>query len=506
MRRLKGEDNSFLAWESAVQPQHTVKAVVLDPKKVSEPFDFDRFKEVVQAWAARVEPMQWQLLSPRAGVGRPWWVSRPRLDMNYHVHRTTAAAPGGDEQLAATIGELFEVPLDRDRPAWQIWYVEGLADGKVALVLKIHHAVADGGASVRLLENIYSADPDAPLPAACPAPEDEQRPAATTWLPQVGRVQLTSWGRFPSLLGRTAHVTSVIRARQKSGKPGYAEAFTAPAMPFNDPLTAGRTFAYRRVDVNEIKRVAKAFGVTVNDVFLSLCAGALREYLQSHGKLSDDALTAVVPVSMRPKDTEVEWGNHVARWNVEFATHIADPVERLQAIADGTRTAREVQAERDESLQHDWMEYWPLFWVYSRVLPIAGARVSKRPMFSLIASNMRGPKQLYLGGAPIEQLISTGPLVFPMGLNFTGWSYENEMTICVLACSDHISEAYDIADHLPEMLAELGKLAPGATDETPAAAAETSAAADEIEEPKKRAPANKAAAKKATPKAASGTA
>jgi WS/DGAT/MGAT family acyltransferase len=469
MRRLKGEDNSFLAWESAVQPQHTVKAVVLDPTKVKEPFDFDRFKDVVQAWAARVEPLQWQLLAPRAGVGRPWWVSRPRLDMEYHVQRTTAPAPGGDEQLAATIGELFESPLDRDRPAWQIWYVEGLADGKIALVLKIHHAVADGGASVRLLETIYGNDPNAPLPAPCEAPEDEQRPGAATWFPQVGRVQLTSWGKFPSIIGRTAHVTSVIRARRKAGKPGYAEAFTAPAMKFNEPLSPGRSFAYRRVDMAEVKRVAKAYGVTVNDVFLSICAGALREYLQTQGDLDHETpLTAVVPVSMRPSGEEVEWGNHVARWNVELATQIADPVERLTAIATSTRNAREVQAERDDSLQHDWMEYWPLFWVYSRVLPIAGARATKRPMFSLIASNMRGPKQLYLGGAPIEQLISTGPLVFPMGLNFTGWSYEKDMTICVLACSDHIPQTFDIADHLPAMLAELAARAPAADGEEPA--------------------------------------
>jgi len=480
MRRLKGEDNSFLAWESPVQPQHTVKAVVLDPAKMSEPFDFERFKTVVQAWAAQVEPMQWQLLSPRVGVGRPWWVSRPRLDMDYHVQRTVAPAPGGDEELAATIAELFEVALDRERPAWQIWYVDGLADGKVALVLKIHHAVADGGASVRLLESIYSTDPAAPLPAPCETPDDEQRPAATTWLPQVGRVQMTSWGKFPSIIGRTAHVTSVIRARQKAGKPGYAEAFTAPAMKFNEPLSAGRSFAYRRCDMAEIKRVAKAFGVTVNDVFLSICAGALREYLQTQGDLDHETpLTAVVPVSMRAADTEVEWGNHVARWNVELATQIADPVDRLNAIATSTRNAREVQAERDESLQHDWMEYWPLFWVYSRVLPIAGARVSKRPMFSLIASNMRGPKQLYLGGAPIEQLISTGPLVFPMGLNFTGWSYEGDMTICVLACSDHIPQTYDIANHLPAMLAELSKKVPAAADEKPA------------EKPAKKAPARK---------------
>ncbi len=457
MRRLKGEDNSFLAWESAVQPQHTIKAVVLDPAQMSEPLTVERLKAAVQGWVDQVEPMRWQLLSPRIGFGRPWWISRPQIDIEYHLQRTTAPAPGGDEQLAATIGEIFEVGLDRDRPAWQLWFVEGLADGRVALVLKIHHAVADGTASLRLLETLYRADPKAPLPQPRSTPlPNERRPAPWIWWPLVLRHQIAALARFPSIIARTVAVTGVIRRRQQAGKPGYAEAFAAPAMPFNEPFSASRRFAYRRCDVTEIKRVSKAFGVTINDVFLAICGGALRDYLAENGKLGDESMTAVVPVSMRPAESGAEWGNKVARWNVDLATHIADPVERLRQIASATRTAREVQAERDAWLQHDWMEYWPLFWLYSRVLPILGAKMKRRPMFSLIASNMRGPQNtLYWGSAPIEQLISSGPIVFPMGLNFTGWSYRDEMAICVLTCGDQVPDPYGIADRVPQALDEL---------------------------------------------------
>ncbi|NKZ09469.1 wax ester/triacylglycerol synthase family O-acyltransferase [Mycolicibacterium septicum DSM 44393] len=470
MRRLKGEDNSFLAWESSVQPQHTMKAVVLDPGQMSEPLTFDRLKTAVQGWVDQIEPMQWQLLSPRVGFGRPWWVSRPQIDIEHHLQRTTAPAPGGDEELAATIGEIFEVALDRDRPAWQLWYVEGLADGRVALVLKIHHAVADGTASLRLLETLYSADPQTPLPQPRSTPlPNERRPAPWLWWPLVLRHQIAALARFPSIIARTAAVTGVIRRRQKAGKPGYAEAFAAPAMPFNEPFSASRRFAYRRCDVTEIKRVSKVFGVTINDVFLTICGGALRDYLAENGQLTDESMTAVVPVSMRPDETEAEWGNKVARWNVDLATHIADPVERLAAVASATRTAREVQAERDAWLQHDWMEYWPLFWLYSRVLPILGAKMKRRPMFSLIASNMRGPQNtLYWGGAPIEQLISSGPIVFPMGLNFTGWSYRDEMAICVLTCGDQVPDPYGIADRVPQELAELSARANSAGAGIPA--------------------------------------
>lgn len=194
----------------------------------------------------------------------------------------------------------------------------------------------------------------------------------------------------------------------------------------------------------------------MNDVFLAMCSGALREFLDRHADLPAESLTAVVPVSMRPPGAEQEWGNQVARWNVALSTEIADPIERLHAISAATRTAREVQAERDALLQHDWMEYWPLFWVYSRALPVVAERINKRPTFSLIASNVRGPqRRLYWAGAPIEKLISTGPLVFPMGLNFTGWSYADQMTIGALACGDHVADPWEIADGLPRALAVL---------------------------------------------------
>ena len=457
MRRLEGEDNGFLAWENDAQPQHNIGAVVLDPQRGQVPLTFERVKVAVQGMVDRIEPLQWQLLMPRLPFGRPWWISRPQLDIEYHVKRATAAAPGRDRELAAAISSIFEVGLDRARPMWQLWYVDGLANGRIALVLKIHHAVGDGMAARHLLETMYSADPETPLPVpATPPLPNERRPRPPVWLPLVMRHQLAAIFGFPRIIARTARVTRTIRRRKKAGKPGYAAAFAAPGARFNAPLTSDRRFAYNSCDMQTIKRVAKAFGATVNDVFLACCSGALREYLDRHEELPAESLTAVVPVSLRPPGGEFEWGNHVARWNVALGTDIADPVERLRVIVAATRTAREVQAERDALLQHDWMEYWPLFWFYSRALPIVAERMSHRPIFSLIASDMPGPQQrLYWGGAPIEKLIAVGPVVFPMGLNFTGLSYEDQMTIGVLTCGDHVPDPWQIADGLPKAIAEL---------------------------------------------------
>lgn len=455
MRRLTGEDNSFLAWENAAQPQHTIKVLVLDPSRGHEPLTFDAVRAMVPGLVERVEPLQWQLLMPRLWFGRPWWIARHRIDLDYHVRRLTLAEPGGDRELAAAIDAIFHDRLDHRHPVWQLCYVDGLADGRIALVWKIHHAVADGTASLRILEALCGTD----TAAAVPTP-DERRPPPWTWLPMVTRYQFTALARLPRVVGRTIAVSRVMLRRRRSGRPGYAAAFAAPGARFNAPLSAERRFAFRGCDMAAIKRVAAAFEVTVNDVFLAVCSGALRGYLDRHGELAEESLTAVVPVSMRPPGGD-PWGNKVARWNVALATDVAGPRERLTAIAAATRTAREVQAERDLWLQHDWMEYWPLFWFYSRALPLIGEKTTHRPTFSLIASNMRGPQQLCFAGAPVERLISSGPLVFPMGLNFTGWSYDGQLTIGVLGCGDHGLDPWQIADGLPDALAELAGLASG---------------------------------------------
>ncbi len=152
MRRLSGEDNSFLAWESAVQPQHTIKAVVLDPAQGHETITFNAVRAALPGLVDRVEPLQWQLLSPRFGAGRPWWITRARGDLNYHMKRATAAAPGTDRELGAEIAKLFEEPLDRDRPAWQLWYIDGLADGRPRTLDEIGRTFGISRERVRQIE------------------------------------------------------------------------------------------------------------------------------------------------------------------------------------------------------------------------------------------------------------------------------------------------------------------------------------------------------------------
>jgi diacylglycerol O-acyltransferase / wax synthase len=459
MRRLNSVDNMFLKQENSTQPQHTIKAVVMDPAAAHQPLTFDAVRAAVPALVEKVEPLRWQLLLPRLG-GRPWWIERPQIDLDYHVKHATAESPGGDRELAAQISEIVSVGLDRGRPAWQLWYVDGLADGRIALVMKIHHALADGLASVRLLETIFSTDPAEPLPTAERMLVDEQRPNTAAWLRLIATHEGAAMLRFPRVLVRSAHTIGTIRRRRKAGKPGFAEAFAAPATRFNEPFSVDRQFAYVRCDMGTIKEIKSAFGVTLNDVFLAACSGAIRSYLDRHGELPAESLTTVVPVAIRPPGQEVDWGNQVTIWNVSLATDAADPVDRLERIAANTRAARGVHAERDLWLFGDWMDYWPLFWFYGRGLPLLGARTRRRPTYSMTVSNVPGPKkQLYFAGAPIENIISVGPIIYPYGLNVTGWSYLDTMTIGMQACKQSVADVSEIADGIPHAVAELAALA-----------------------------------------------
>ncbi|BDB45037.1 diacylglycerol O-acyltransferase [Mycobacterium kiyosense] len=458
MRRLTGVDNLFLKQEKSTQPQHTIKAVVLDPAAAQQPLTFEAIRAALPALVERIEPLRWQLL--RSRLGRPWWIERPNIDLDHHVKRVSVPAPGGDRELSAQINEINMGGLDHSRPSWQLWYVDGLVDGRIALVLKLHHTLADGMASLRLLETMLSADPDEPLPGVTRSLTDERRPGAARWYGTLLRHQAAAAARFPNVLARSARTIQTVRARRKAGRPGFAEAFAAPSAPFNAPFTERREFAFVTCDLDQIKTVKTAFGVTVNDVYLAVCSGAVRSYLQRHGELAAESLSAVVPVAIRPRGAEVDWGNQVTTWYTSLATDIADPVRRLHQISANTKAARAVHDERDLWLFGDWMEYWPLFWFYGRALPILGAATKKRPTYSLIASNVPGPRgRLYFGGAPVEKLISVGPIVYPYGLNFTGWSYRDDMTIGMQACSDHIPDIWEIADGIQVALAELCSLA-----------------------------------------------
>ncbi len=456
MRQLSGADDHHVSSETPVQPQHTLKCMVLDPAGTHEPLTFERLR----AWAAetlpQVAPFRWTLAPVPTGLGHPFWLDRPDLDLDYHVRTTRLAAPGGRAELAALLGRMLGTELlDRTKPLWQLWLVEGLEHGRVALVWKLHHSLADGVACVRMFEEVFERDPDArPRPRHDTVPTDPDVRGRRL----LGRSALAvgaATARLPGLVGRSLRADRIGRTRKREGLAGAAKAFESPPTRFNRAFTAHRTCAWAALPMEDLRTVRRAFECTLNDALVAVCSGAIRSYLDRHGELPDASLSASIPVSRRTDDELDSYGNHLTTWYVMLATDCHDPVDRLATIRAATRSARESHTARhSETLVEEWMDY-RLLWRRWIAFGNLAAGMARRPTFNVIVSNVRGPQTLFFDGAPILEIVSLGELTMGLGLNLTGWSYGDTMIVGGVACPEHVPDLWDLTDALPAALAEL---------------------------------------------------
>ena len=389
-------------------------------------------------------------------IAHPYWVDVDRVDMDYHVQHAAVPPPGGPRELADVISMIASVGLDRDRPLWQVWFVEGLAGGHVAYVAKVHHSLADGMSSARLLAEIAADRADTtPMPPTRDL-VGEPIPGRATMFRRGLRDLVRLLLDLPPLLLRTWRWSRALRTRTRAGEPRATKPFAGPHTRFDRPLTPNRLFAYETFELAEIKDVAKAFDARVTDVVVAMASGALRRYLARHGELPDRSLTAAIPVSVRKPEEEREWGNRIASWYVPLATDVDDPVDRMHAIVRGTHAARAELDATDPELQHRWAEYWRLFRLATFAFPRMARPFLHRPSYNVIVSTVPGPpRPLFRHGARLVHVISMGPLVEGMGINFTGWSYAGEMTIAVMSCREHAPDLWDITADLRASLDEL---------------------------------------------------
>jgi diacylglycerol O-acyltransferase / wax synthase len=462
MRQLTGADDHHVSVETPTQPQHTLKCMILDPAGAHEPITFERLRTWAAAVLPHVPPFRWQLAPPPMGLGHPFWFDRPELDIDYHVRATRVAAPGGHEELATVLGQLLgDGLLDRSHPLWQLWLVEGLADGRVALVWKVHHSLADGVASVRMFSSVLQHGPDEhPIVPEARLPSDPDPTRRRLLLPALRSLAPTT-AHLPALVNRSLRATRVGRERRREGLGGPARAFDAPPTRFNRKFTMHRTCAWASLSMQDLKAVRDAFGCTVNDVLVAVCSGALRSYLERHGELPRTSLSATIPVSIRKEDELDDFGNRLTSWFVTLATDVPDPVERLVAIHAATQGARESQTARhSETLVDEWMGY-KVLWRRWIAFGNTAAGLARRPSFNVIVSNVRGPEPLWFDGAPIIEIVSVGELAMGLGLNLTGWSYGDRMAVGGSACPEHVPDLSDLVDGLPAALAQLVQAARG---------------------------------------------
>lgn len=454
MRRLAGADSQFIFSENRVEHQHTMKVAVLGAEG-RVPLSFELWRDAIARAVPHIQPLRWRLVKVPFRLGHPYWIDDPDLDIDYHVRRAAVPSPGGDAEFAEVISNIASVGLERDRPLWQLWFVEGLAGGRVAWVMKLHHAVADGGSAARMLLDTFaeSPDDDYAIPRGRAPKETPPSPGGVAARALVDTARIV--GGLPSVVDRTRRYIAAGRDLEKAGH-ALPPPFASPHVRFNEPLTPHRWIAFARLPLAEVRLVKDALGATVNDVFLAACASGIRRYLLDHDELPTDSLLASVPVSTRRPDEADDWGNHTNAWFVHLGTDQPDPVARLRTIQADMANNKANDDVRDNRLFESWMELWPLWSAWRRGTTGPLGAVTGRHTSACIISNVRGPtRPLYSGGHELVDFWSTGPLVGDLGLNITGWSYVDRFNVTVLACRERVPDVWALAAGIEAGLAEL---------------------------------------------------
>ena len=469
MERLSGLDASFLYNETPTLHMHTLKYAVLDVTTVPGGYDIERFRHELASRLHLLPPFRRRVVEVPGGLHHPVWIEDPDFDLDYHVRRVGVPPPGGRREMDEVISEIASWPLDRSRPLWEIWILEGLAEGTVGFLAKVHHAVADGVAAAALLANVMSPSAD----------EIDPRPPESPWQPEPVPSQwrllldalidfIRDAGRLPGLLRRTVPRLRAVAAHRKTATIATPRPMLdTERTPFNGALTPHRAFATATLSLDEVKAVKTAFGVTLNDVVLGIVAGSLRAWLEKRDALPTKPLVAGVPVSTDdPGEISRLGGNKVSNLFTSLRTDLEDPVARLHAIHEVTSAAKVVHNLLGADMMADWSEYTPPrpYAAFMRLYGRLRLADKHKPPINLVVSNVPGPREpLYTAGARLDGIYSVGPIVEGVGLNVTVWSYCGQLNVGVIACREHVRDPHEITDGMAAALAELVALAANAS-------------------------------------------
>ena len=460
MERLSGLDASFLYLETPAQLMHVCAVMVLDAATMTEPYSFAGLQREIDLRVRDVPAFTRKVRGVPLGLDHPVWVRDRAFDIERHVHRLALPTPGGYRELMDLCAHLASLPLDRSRPLWEMWVIEGYraADGaeRVVVFAKMHHATVDGVSGSNLISHLCSLEPDAPplVEERQPHPRDPGRGEL------LGRAVVGTVARpltLAKVLGPSAQLVTRSIGRARRGT-AMAAPFSAPRTSFNGTITSHRSIAMADLDLEEIRRLKKATGTTVNDVVLTVAGGALRAYLAERDELPDVSLLATVPVSVRESSRRSTGANKVSALFTKLGTDVDDPLDRLRMLAERNRHAKDHHNAISADALQDWAEFAAPRTFGLAVRAYANLRLAERHpvVHNLVISNVPGPPiPLYFMGARIEALCPLGPVFHGAGLNVTVMSNAGQMHVGVIACRESMPDADALVRHFP---AELDRL------------------------------------------------
>ncbi|HME72674.1 MAG TPA: wax ester/triacylglycerol synthase family O-acyltransferase [Myxococcota bacterium] len=458
MRRLGGADALLLYLETPRAYMHTLKIAILDPSEDPEGWSFERYRETFARRLHRAPPLRWKLAPTPLGLHHPLWIEDEDFNLDYHFRRVACPAPGDRRALCELISQIYAWPMDRSRPLWASWIVEGLEGGQVASVMLVHHAYVDGIAAGYLLQQLCNEERGGEVPEAKSPWQPEPWPSGwkrAAWaLRDLPKTLIQEVPKTARGMRQRLRLNASYRREEKALPPSP---FDAPATPLSVMLSHGRTFVCDSFPLEDFKRVRAGFGVTINDVFLACCGGTLRRFLADRGFDPDTGpLVASVPLSQRTPEEMDDLGNRTSVDYLWLRSEIGDPVERLFACHESaTAMKSHFQATKGSDIA-----------TVANILPPFASRLfrrfleSKQGKLSLFAnvvlSNVQGPRApLYFGGAQVANWYSMGQIVDGTPLNMTVWSYAGNMNLGILADRAIVPDGWVLVQLFREALEEL---------------------------------------------------
>ncbi len=455
---MSGTDASFLYFETPASHMHVLGTMIVDPS--------DRpgwsAKDVIALIENRLDllpPFRRKVVTATLRLHHPFWVDVPNVDVADHVTSVRCAAPGSRAELAVEVAAFGSRQLDRSRPLWECLVVEGLADGRAAIVFKIHHCAVDGVGAARILSALFDLAPEgrseAELVGARAAARADNKPQPG--LLDVALHTATGLALRPLQIAKLLPTTVKAVAGLVSYRRGDADTsggaipLVAPRAPFNGSITPGRVVAYTDISLADVKTIKAAVGGTFNDALIALCGGAFRNYLEKRGELPDSSLIAVVPVSVRGDESD-DAANRVSAMFTILGTDIADPIERLRVVRQANQVAKGDQAAVGSELVMRFGEVAPPNTTAVIARFYSALRLADRHpvVHNVVVSNVAGPPiTIYLAGATVEGLYPMGPVLEGPGLNITIVSYVDHVGVGLIACSDRMPDLADLAAEFP---------------------------------------------------------
>jgi len=466
--RLTAVDASFLAQEGRSSHMHVGSVLLFE----GPPPSYEEVLEGIESRLHLVPRYRQKLAFPRLQAGRPVWVDDPTFNLEYHVRHTALPQPGELDQLRLLAGRIYSQRLDRSKPLWETWVVQGLADGRFALITKTHHSMIDGIAGVDLASVLFdtTAVPREVEPEPwTPHPQPTAAELIADGVKDFVQAPLSAAGRALGAIqdpGRAVH--GVREAAEGLGEVAWANLNPAPRTPLNVPIGPHRRVRWASSRLEDYKRVKNSLGGTVNDVVLAVMAGALRRWLRSRGVDTKGVeLRALVPVSIRTEDERDKLGNRIAAMRGPLPVYAEDPVDRLRIVTEAMTGLKESKQALGAEVIAGLTGFAP-----PTILAQASRLNFSTRLFNVIVTNVPGPQfPLYMHGRELQELVPLAFLPENHALAVAIMSYNGGITTGLLADYDAMPDLELVADALEESLAELLEAA-AAPEPSPAGTAQ----------------------------------